>query len=89
MEDRRGDVSGRGRRHHSHRGVLLQLRGDRVLRGRAAVAIVTSPGIVQHRGRGQRAIPVQVGWLFGDTHVQAVCRVRNPRSPSQPRRQSK
>jgi len=89
VEDRRGDVSGRGRRHHGHRGVLLQLRGDRVLRGRAAVVIVTAPGIVQHRGHGQRAIPVQVGWLFGYTPVQAVRRVRNPRSPSQPRRPGK
>lgn len=89
MEDRRGDAPGRGRRHHGHRGVLLQLRGDRVLRGRASVVIVTAPGIVQHRGHGQRAIPVQVGWFFGDTPVQVVRRVRNTRSTTQPRRPGK
>jgi len=89
MEDRRGDVSGRGRRHHGHRGVLLKLRGDRVLRGRAAVVLVAAPGTVQHRGRGQRAEPVQVGWLFGSAHVQAVRRVRDTRSPTQPRRPGK
>jgi len=89
VEDRRGDVSGRGRRHHGHRGVLLQLRGDYVLYCRAAVVVVTASGIVQRGGRGQRAIPVQVGRLLGDTPVQAVRSVRNPRSPTQPRRPGK
>lgn len=77
MEDRCDDVPSRGHRNHGHRSVLLQLRGDHVLRRRPAdVFIVPTAAAGTVQRRGQRAEPGQVGGgLVGAAYVQAVRRV--------------
>lgn len=90
VEERGGDVAGRGRHHHRHGSVLLQLRGHRgvrLLRGRPVFVLFAAVRPADQFGVRLRR-PAQPGPIRfdGTARVQAVRRVQNSRLPTPIRR---
>lgn len=91
VEERGGDDAGRGRRHHRHGRVLLQLRGHRgvhLLRRRPVFVLFAVVRTADQFGLRLRR-PAQSGPIQfdGTARVQAVRRVQNSRLPTPIRRQ--